>query len=332
MNIGLISTGICKGEFLETNEELEKRVKNFDADIAGCSLNEWLIRHYGIHSRLKTKKMPSKLAAAACLSAIENSSLKSDQIDFLILNTTTGDYKQPTTATRVQKLIGMRPNSFAIEVNMPCAGNVYGLAMAKSFIQSGLGSYGLVVGVDKMSTNVDQEEFMLAGMFGDAASAAVIGSNSQWRIENTILKSMDDANATLKMKASGSAFPVDVQLVQEKEHLLKMHGNNTKSFIKSSVKECVNVLLNKDNLSIQDIDQLILHQASLPILKETYQELGLKDEQVFFTLDKYGNTSSASVILTLNEYFKSTKRVGMNIFLIGMGSGLNWGGVSLKAT
>jgi 3-oxoacyl-[acyl-carrier-protein] synthase-3 len=330
MKVGLISTGICKGEIQETNFELDKKVKNFDVSIAKCSLNEWLIKHYGIKSRLKSAKLPSEMAYKACLSAIESSALTITDIDFLILNTTTGDFKQPTTATKVQHLLGMKKNSFAIEVNMPCAGNLYGMAMASSFIKSGLGNYGLVVGVDKMSTNINQEDFILAGMFGDAAAAGVIGLNPKFEVLDILLKSKNDENGTLRMKSSGSAFPLSEQTVKDKEHLLKMRGNETKDFIKASIHEMFTGLLVKSGLKVADLDQLILHQASLPILKETCKELGLTESQAFFTVDKYGNTSSASVLLTLHEYMESKTNPGEHIFLIGMGSGLNWGGVYLR--
>lgn len=330
--VGILGTGVCKGEILQTNQDLVHIVKNFDEHIAKCSLDEWLVKHYGIQSRLKTKKRPSELAHKACLMAIEASSLQPEDIDFLILNTTTGDYKQPTTATSVQGLIGMKKNSFAIEINMPCAGNIYGIMMAKSFIQSGMGTCGLVVGVDKMGTNVNQEDFVLAGMFGDASAACVVGNYPRLELVNGMLKSKEDSFGSLIMKASGSAFPLDKFAFENKEHLLRMNGNITLDFIEETTTEVYNRLLYLSKLSNEMINQVIFHQASKPILQRVCRNLGLKERQVYFTLEKYGNTSSASVLLTLHEFLmKNQLEPGSNVLLIGMGAGLNWGGIHLKA-
>lgn len=330
--VGILGTGVCKGEILQTNQDLVHIVKNFDELIAKCSLDEWLVKHYGIQSRLKTQKRPSELAHKACLMAIEASSLKPEDIDFLILNTTSGDYKQPTTATIVQGLIGMKKNSFAIEINMPCAGNIYGIMMAKSFIQSGMGTCGLVVGVDKMGTNVNQEDFVLAGMFGDASAACVVGNDPRLELVNGILKSKEDRCGSLKMEASGSAFPLDKFAFENKDHLLQMNGNITLDFIEETSTEVYNRLIYLSKLSNEMINQVIFHQASKPILQRVSRNLGLTERQVYFTVEKYGNTSSASVLLTLHEFLlKHQLESGSNVLLIGMGAGLNWGGIHLKA-
>ena len=223
----------------------------------------------------------------------------------------------------------MREDSFALEINMPCAGNIYGLTIAYSFIRSGLWKTGLGVGVDKMSTIIDEKDFMIAGMFGDAASACIVGENPKYEIKDFFLKSRADEIITLGIKSSGSAFPLSEDNVKNKNHLLKMRGNETADFIHESVQETILSLLEKSCLEIHEVDQLIIHQASKIVITKAIKQLGFTENQVCFTIDRYGNTSSASILLTLDYYLKQNKN-SKNIFLIGMGSGLNWGGIYLK--
>ena len=329
MNIGIISTGAALGEIIETNKDLEKKVFNYDKTKSNQSLDEWLKLHYGIEQRVKTAKLPSSLAYEACVNAVEKGKIEVSSLDFLILNTTSGDYSQPTTATKVQKMIGMRPNSFAIELNMPCAGNIYGLATAFSYIKSGLGKKGLVVGVDRMTSIINKEDFILAGMFGDAASASIVGSNPIYTIENIFLKSKADESFSLGIKSGGSAVPISEETLFKKEHLLSMKGSETASFIHDTIQESLRKLLRDAQLKPSEVGQVVIHQASKILVEKAAIEIGFKKSQLSFTVDKYGNTSSASILLTLDHFF-NTCSTAKHIFLVGMGSGLNWGGIALK--
>jgi 3-oxoacyl-[acyl-carrier-protein] synthase-3 len=331
MSIGIIETGIGLGEIIQTNEELSDIVKNYDSEKSGLTLDQWLKKFYGIESRTKTNLLPSDLATIACTNALKKSNISIEEVDFLVLNTASGDYKQPTTATEVQRKLGMKSNSFALEINMPCAGNIYGLATAYSFLKSEVGKVGLVVGVDKMSSIINQEDFIMAGIFGDAASACLVGDNSKLEIKNIYLRSKADENKALAMKASGSAYPLDKYLVANNDHLLKMKGKETISFIEESLKDTFENLCKLSQLKVQEVGQIIVHQASKPTIERVFKELGMSNKQYLFTLDKYGNTSSASILLTLDDYLNSNS-IPENIFLIGMGSGLNWGGIVLKRT
>jgi len=329
MNVGILAVEYCVGELVQTNANLEEIVSNFDVNRSQQSLDSWVKSNFGIETRVKTKKAASELAVEACRSLLKKSNLEVGDIDFLVLNTASGDYKQPTTATAVQTAIGMKRNSFAMEINMPCAGNIYGLATAYSFIKAGLGKVGLVVGVDKMSAIVDQEDFILSGIFGDAASACLIGIDGPLEIRNIYLNSKADLNHTLSMFSSGSKHPVDSQNLNLKNHFLKMKGKETKDFISFSLKDTIVNLLNASKLEVHEVDQLVVHQASKRIIEETLEEMGFSNSQYLFTLEKYGNTSSASILLTLAKYLEESKSF-KNIFLVGMGAGLNWGGVYLE--
>jgi 3-oxoacyl-[acyl-carrier-protein] synthase-3 len=329
--IGLISTGISVGKTIQTNNDLYTIVKNFDISKSNKTLDEWLVEHYGIKSRVKSDQLPSDLAKKACEEALRKANIDVKDIDFLILNTVSGDYNQPTTATFVQDKIGMRKDSFAIEINMPCAGNIYGIATAYSYIKSGIGKLGLVVGVDKMSSIINEEDFKIAGMFGDAASACIVGKEPTLEVKNIFLKSKADHDLSLGKKSSGSKFPLTKETINKKEHLLNMKGKETAIFIKETVKKTIQKLLDNSRLDKEEVDQLIIHQASKRLIEQVVHEMGFKSSQAHFTVDNYGNTSSASILLTLDDYLKINKNA-KNIFLIGMGSGLNWGGIYLRKT
>lgn len=328
MNIGIISTG----KYIEGNKidnlELTKQTKNFIPNKK--SLNEWILDKFGVITRYKSNINASDLAVEACKNALSKFDKHINEIDFIILNTVSGDYKQPTTATAVQTKLGMKINSFAIEINMPCAGNIYGLSIAKSFIQAGIGKYGLVVGVDKMTSIIDEEDFILSSLFGDAAACCLVGERDKLLIEDIFLQSKSDEKGVLKMESSGSRNPISIKNIQNKNHLLKMKGKETSIFIHETITQVIKKLISSSELKIEELDQVIIHQASIPIIKKTMLNLGFKEEQFLFTLPSYGNTSSASIFLTLNEYLLKNKDP-KNIFLIGMGAGFNWGGIYLKS-
>jgi 3-oxoacyl-[acyl-carrier-protein] synthase III len=329
MGIGIIATGVGLGELIHSNISLKKQVKNYNRNRSGLPLEKWIEKNFGISTRRVTKRLPSDLAVEACKEAIQKAELNITDIDFLILNTASGDRKQPTTATAVQSKLLMKENSFAIEINMPCSGNIYGIAIAKSFIESGLGKLGLVVGVDKMTDLVDKEDFIMSGMFGDGAGACVVGECASNSIVKTILKSTFDFSEALCIQAGGSVEPITNESLIKKNNLLKMKGAETTEFIKKTINEVIQELMTYSELNKKNITQIIPHQASKKIILNTLTDMGFTEEQVYFSLEKYGNTSSGSILITLNDYLKTNQKP-KNIFLIGMGGGLNWGGMFIK--
>jgi len=328
--IGILTTGVCLGEFVAANNSFTNTVKNYDEEVSNKSLSTWVEEHYGIKTRVKTLRQPSELATDAAQMAIKRAGLTINEIDFILLNTTTGDHHQPTTASKVQQLLGMKADSFAIEINMPCAGNIFGLAMAKSMIASGLGKIGLVIGVDKMNTIINQEDFVMATMFGDAAGAAIVSHNPAYAIKEVLLRSKGDVENSLVIPSGGSAIPLSAKTLEEKQQFLKMNGNVTKKFIQSTLKSTIQKLLEQANLDVASVDKVITHQASKPIIENILNDIGFNATQLFFTVEKYGNTSSASILVTLNELIQNEGVVAKNILLAGMGGGLNWGGVFLQ--
>ena len=331
MIIGIHGVGACIGEVDQSNEALENVVTNFDREIAGRSLDEWVKDRYGIKNRVKTKRLPSDLAADACIKAVSKSGLTMDRIDFLILNTATGDYKQPTTATETQGKIGMREGTFAFELNMPCAGNIYGIALARAMIMSGMGQFGLVVGVDKMTDLIDQKEFIMASMFGDAAGACVVGPNGHLLIEDHQLSSTRDEELSLCIAGGASVYPLTAELLSEGKQYLQMKGSSTSEFIIRSISDVASTLLNRNELEAHQLRRVIPHQASQPIVLKALRRSHIEESQVEFSNGNYGNTSAASILVTLDQFInKSSDHQGF-ILIVGMGGGLNWGGILLRS-
>lgn len=315
-NIGIIACGAYVGEYLEKNTQLVSTVSNFDTNKANCSLESWIEKHYGIRSRAKTTLNCAEMAYKACLNALNKSVLDITDIDFLILNTSTGDNRQPTTATAVQQMLGMKSDSFAIELNMPCAGNIFGLSIGKNFIKSSSSSIGLVVGVDKMSSIIDPTDFIMAAMFGDGAGAALIGENATYTIASEMLQSKGDPNGALQLNRENSPF-------------LLMHGAHTSDFISTTISSTIKSLNNNSSLDCGEPSlQIIPHQASQELLIRSLTSLGYSKRQISFTNTLWGNTSSGSILITLSEYLEQ-EHIAKNIYLIGMGGGLNWGGMHL---
>jgi 3-oxoacyl-(acyl-carrier-protein) synthase III len=327
----IIATGKGLPINIIDNKQLASEVLNYDEGISGLSLDKWIESKYGIKQRRRSgdNERPSNLAATAAQDAISKSGIDVKDIDFLILTTTTGDFPQPTTATLVQTAIGMKPSSFAIELNMACAGPVYALTIAEAFIASGKYETGLIIGVEQMTSIVDLHNFKTAGLFGDGAGACIV-TKSEGNPNNTYLASRaekgNEADYALFIPGGRSVYPLNPDRYKAGSHFLKMNGAVVKDYFIETVKDTAARLLSESNSTIADMKYVIFHQASLNLIKEGANALGINEEQLVLTLPEYGNTSSASILLTLDKVFQTLNR-GDKVLLLGMGGGLNWGGI-----
>ncbi len=332
-HIGILSTGGYVPSSVITNADLSSMVKDFDPQRAGRSLNEWIQEHYGISERRWSDEMPSHQATQAAKIAIDNSGLKKEDIDFIILNTSFGDYPQPTTATAVQHNLGLRSDVFAVEINMPCAGPIYGLSMAYAMINMGKYRNGLVIGVDKMTELIDKEAFMLASLFGEGAGAAVVSRDKGHKILDFHLGSKgevgEEQDYGLVIPAGKAKHPVSQRTLEEKLHYLHLRGGVVNEFVLGSIMDTVKELVVKQGLQPNDIPTVVPHQAGKNLIVKGLMKEGFKEEQLCFTLGKYGNTSAASILLTLDKFWNKPN-AGEKVLLLGMGGGLNWGGVLLQ--
>ena len=335
--VGILTTGIYLPEREVTNLDLEKQVTNFDPLISGCTLDQWIQKHYGIIARRigRPDELPSEMASKAALDALEKAGLGASEIDFIVLNTAFGDYNQPTTATAVQQKLNMRENSFALELNMPCAGPVYGIVVAIGLISTGMYKRGLVIGVDKMSSLVDPCDFKMASMFGEGAGACVVTSNGPNLIQTWDLGSSGEKGAesefALLIKGGKAANPFFFSKNTPGDHFLKMNGKKVEDLILKSISTGIEKVAKSAGLTTDDIKYIVPHQAAKKAILGATRALNIIDEKVVFSLPELGNTSSASLLITLDQLFKIGVNKGDSVVLVGMGAGLNWGSLLFKA-
>ena len=328
----IISTGCYVPERKITNEYLTRYVKNFQPEKAKSSLSDWIKKHYGISERrwAKEKELPSDMATKAVQKALAKANLHAAELDFLILNTAYGDYSQPTTATAVQRKLGMREGSFAIELNMPCAGPIYGLVIGHNFIQTGQFKKGAVIGTDKMSELIDKEDFKMAGLFGDGAGACLLGESKNGGILSYHLGSKGEEGQehdyALVIPGGRAANPTSAETLN-KLHYLKMDGKKTANLFNTYMLNSIKELLKKKHFNIEDIDYMVSHQASRNLILGIAKEVGLPENKVLFTIKEFGNTSSASVFITLDKLFSQHIKAGSKLLIAGIGGGLNWGSI-----
>ncbi|HWB63824.1 MAG TPA: 3-oxoacyl-[acyl-carrier-protein] synthase III C-terminal domain-containing protein [Chitinophagales bacterium] len=331
---GISGAGYYVPDNIIGNNELEKTVKNFDAAKAGRSFDDWVQSRYGINERRRAdNETASYQAYKAVATALADAGLNATDLDFLILNTSSGDYIQPTTASTVQQLLGMRKNTFAMEINLPCGGPMYGIATAVSYLLTGKYKHGAVVGVDKMFAIIDNDDFRMGSLFGEGAASVIVSAGGPHIIEDFHLASAaeegEEKDFALTILAGNSKYPASVQTLQSKMHYLKMNGPKVEAFAVSAIVESVSNLLGSAGLTINEIDFFVPHQAAYPIINKAFNSLNADPAKVLFTLDKFGNTSAASVLLTF-AYHKNRYQPKQKIILTAMGAGLNWGGVLVQ--
>ncbi|MFT6209729.1 MAG: 3-oxoacyl-[acyl-carrier-protein] synthase-3 [Bacteroidia bacterium] len=334
--VKIVSTGIYIPERIVTNSELESSVTNYNPKLGGGSLDYWIRNHYGIEERRWSNVLPSDQAAKACQMAIDRSGLTVSDIDFLILNTAFGDTSQPTTATEVQKKIRMKPSSFAIEINSPCAGSVFGITTATHFLASGNYRNALVVGVDKMTGLVDMSDFKMAGLFGEGAGACVLSKSQDSGILATHLASSGELgnpqDYALRILGGKARYPTAKNKESEDLFYLQMRGGLVEDFVYQSFADSIEKLLSQSGISRKDIDHVVTHQAAESLIFNGLNRCGIDSDKATMTIREYGNTSAASMLITLDKLYNSQLEQHQLVLLLGMGGGLNWGGIIYQYT
>ena len=218
-SVGILAAGLYVPPKRINNEDLEKIVTNYDATVSGRSLDAWAQDRYGITSRAMSNELPSEMMAKAIRSATKQAGISLSDIDFLIVNTAFGDYSQPTTATEVQKRLGLKEGVFALEINMPCSGAIYTSVLASSLIQTGGYRHGVVAGAEKMHRLVNMQDFRTAALFGDGAGAFVIGPEAPWQIKKhklwSLMKRREELDFALSMLGGRAVYPISEQTIQK---------------------------------------------------------------------------------------------------------------------
>ena len=307
-----------------TNAQLEKMVDTSD---------EWITTRTGIKSRRQAAKdeFTSDMAAHAARRAMKMAGVTADQIDLIIVATITPDMPFPATACLVQQKIGAR-RAAAFDVEAACSGFIYALEIGQQFIMSRTLDTVLVVGAEKLSSITDWTDRNTCVLFGDGAGAAILQSRPGSHGLLTAVMGADGAKSNLiHMPGGGSRCPASVDSVAAKLHYLRMDGRETFKSAVQAMYHAAQEALRRCELDISEIKCVIPHQANRRIIDVVGERLGATPEQLFVNLDKYGNTSAASVAIALDEAVTSGKiSRGDLILLVVFGSGLTWGAAVIE--
>lgn len=323
LKAGITAVNAWVPEDILTNKDLEKLVDTSD---------EWITTRTGIKERhiLKAEGLGSSyMGGKAVIGLLEKRGISPDEIDMLICPTVTPDYAFPATSNLIAHAAGIK-NAFHYDLNAACSSFIYALVTASKYIESGSHKKIIVVGADKMSSITDYTDRNTCPLFGDASGAVLLEPNQDGLgIQDSILRSDGFAFDYLHMKAGGSVKPPSHETVEAKEHFIYQEGKTVFKFAVSNMADTSVEIIEKNNLKPDDISYVVPHQANLRIIEAVGKRMGIAREKVMVNIDKYGNTTSATIPLCLWEYEKDLKK-GDNIILTAFGGGFTWGAVYLK--
>jgi 3-oxoacyl-[acyl-carrier-protein] synthase III len=304
-----------------TNHDLAKIVDTSD---------EWILSRTGISERRIMKDgASSDMAAGAVKALLEKKGIDPLEIELVIVATVTPDYPFPSTANVVCDKTGMT-NAWGYDLIAACSGFIYALQTGAKFIEAGTHKKVIVVGVDKMSSILDYEDRTTCVIFGDGAGAVLLEPNEEGMgVQDAILKSDGAGRKYLIQPAGGSANPPTIQTVEERMHYVKQEGKTVFKFAVTNMAEVSAEIMEKNNLTSEDVDWLVPHQANLRIIDATAERMGLPKEKVMINIQKYGNTTAGTLPLCLWDWEKQLKK-GDNLILSAFGGGFTWGAVYLK--
>jgi len=323
MNAAITAVGGYVPETKLTNFDLEKMVDTND---------EWIKSRTGISERSILRelgKASSDMAVKAIEEIIRKKKLDPLSIDCIICATVTPDMVFPSTANLIGEKIGAK-NAFGFDLGAACSGFLFALTTATAFIESGRYKKILVVGVDKMSSIIDYTDRTTCILFGDGAGAVLVEPTSDGLgVQDSILKSDGSGAPYLHIKAGGSLKPATMETVLAKEHYAFQDGQPVFKFAVKGMADVSAELLEKHKLTGDDIAWLVPHQANLRIIDATANRMGLAKEKVMINIEKYGNTTAATIPLCLWDWESKLKK-GDNLILAAFGGGFTWGATWLK--
>lgn len=322
MRIGILGTGSYVPEKILTNDDLAKIVETSD---------EWIRTRTGIEERriAAPEEATSDLSYIAAERAIENAGIDKDEIGLVIVATMTPDHAAASTAAIVQNRLGI--DAAAFDLSAACTGFVYAYSAAYSFIKAGIYKKVLVIGAETMSRVIDWKDRNTCVLFGDGAGAVVLGE-----VENgghlAVHLTADGSGASeLLVPSSGSRLPVTEETILNKDIYLKMNGREIFKFAVRVFPETVEDVLNQVNMTADDIDVFIPHQANIRIIESIAKRFKQPMEKFYVNLQKYGNTSAATIPLALDEANRGGKlRKGDKIVATGFGGGLTYGSMLIE--
>ncbi|WP_139330085.1 beta-ketoacyl-ACP synthase III [Paenibacillus odorifer] len=317
--VGIIGTGKYVPEKILTNSDLEKIVETND---------EWIVSRTGIRERhiAAPHEATSDLAYEAALKALNSAGMKAEDLDLIIIATVTPDSSFPSTACILQDKLGAK-GAAAFDLSAACSGFVYSLATAVGFIQNGMYNNALIIGADTLSRITDYTDRNTCVLFGDGAGAVIIGEVPEGRgFQSFDLGAEGSGGNLLKLEAGGSRLPASQQTVEDKKHFIYMNGREVFKFAVRVMGSATERVLTKAGLGKEDIDLFVPHQANIRIIQSAMQRLDLPPEKCVINVDKYANTSAASIPLALVEAAEEGRmKEGDTVLMVGFGGGLTWG-------
>lgn len=319
----LTGVGAFLPEYRLTNDELSTMVDTSD---------EWIMQRIGIKERriLKEKgKATSDMGAAAVKELLKKTNTSPDEVDLLICATITPDMPFPATANIIANKAGIH-NSWSFDLNAACSGFIFALSTAAQFIESGRYHKVIVVGADMMSSITNYKDRTTCPLFGDAGTAVMLEPTIE---EVGIIDYINHVDGLgrhhLHVKAGGSLKPASCETVKSDEHFVYQEGQAVFKAAVSSMADVAVEIMEKHNLTSEDIAWLVPHQANMRIIDATARRMGVNKNKVMINIEKYGNTTAATIPLCLYDYEKQLNK-GDNVILAAFGAGFTWGSVYLK--
>jgi len=303
-----------------------------NADLAKIvdTSDEWITTRTGIKERRILKNgASSDMAVKAVEGLLKKTNTDPMDIDLVVLATVTPDYPFPSTANLLCDKAGLK-NAWGFDLKAACSGFIYAISTGAQFIETGRYKKVIVVGVDKMTSILDYQDRTTCVIFGDGAGAVLLEPNNEGLgVIDFILKSDGSGVEFLVQPAGGSLNPPTLETVEKRMHFVKQEGKQVFKFAVTNMAEVSAEIMDKNNLTSDDVDWLVPHQANLRIIDATADRMGLPKEKVMINIEKYGNTTAGTLPLCLWDYEKHLKK-GDNLILSAFGGGFTWGAVYLK--
>ena len=323
ISAAITAIGAYVPEDILTNADLEKMVDTND---------EWIRSRTGIEERRILKgegKATSDMIVPAVKQLCEKRGISPSEIDCMIVATVTPDMVFPATANIACEKLGIK-NAWGFDLSAACSGFLYALTTGAALIESGRYRRVVVVGADKMSSIIDYTDRTTCILFGDGAGAVLLEPNIEgYGVLDSILKSDGSGAKYLQMKAGGSLRPATLETVQNREHFASQEGQSVFKFAVVGMADVSYELMDRNNMGADDIAWLVPHQANKRIIDATARRIGLDDSKVMLNIQKYGNTTAATIPLCLWDYRKRINK-GDNIVLAAFGGGFTWGATLVK--
>ncbi|MEO1049984.1 MAG: beta-ketoacyl-ACP synthase III [Bacteroidota bacterium] len=310
-------------EYALTNAELETMVDTND---------EWITTRTGIKERRILKgegQGTSVIGVKAVEGLLKKTNTKAEEIDLLICATVTPDMMFPSTANLIAAEIGAT-NAFSYDLAAACSGFIYALTTGAQFIESGAYKKVVVVGADKMSSIIDYTDRATCIIFGDGGGAVLLEPNTAGNgVMDSIHKSDGSGAQFLNIKSGGSRYPASHESIDAREHYVKQDGATVFKFAVTNMADYAAKIMERNNLTSDDVNWLVPHQANKRIVKATSDRMGVTDDKVMMNIEKYGNTTSGTIPLLLWDYEKQLKK-GDDLILAAFGGGFTWGAIYVK--